>query len=147
MQAIYWVAAFGVGVLLPLQVGVNTQLRSHVGSPLVATLISFAVGTLALLLVTAATRTPWPSIRLLGAMPIWLWSGGLLGMLFVGASIVLGPKIGAAALVGWVIAGQLLMSVVLDHFGLVGFAVHPISALRVLGIVLLIAGAALVVRS
>lgn len=60
MQAIYWAAAFGVGVLLPLQVGVNTQLRSHVGSPLVATLISFAVGTIALLLVTALTRTPWP---------------------------------------------------------------------------------------
>lgn len=68
-------------------------------------------------------------------------------MLFVGASIVLGPRIGAVALVGWVIAGQLLMSVVLDHFGLAGFAVHPVSTLRVLGVVLLIAGAALVVRS
>lgn len=147
MQGFYWVAALGIGVLLPLQVGVNSQLRGYVESPLIATLVSFAVGTLALLVIVIGSRTAWPPLRVFGSMPIWLWSGGLLGMIFVGGSIVLGPKIGAAALVGWVIAGQLIMSVILDHFGMAGFPVHPATLTRLVGVGLLIAGAALVVRS
>jgi transporter family-2 protein len=138
--------ALAAGVLLPVQAGVNAQLRSAVGSPLTAALVSFLVGTAGLVTAAVILRTP---MALRGAWvdsPWWQWVGGLIGALYVIATIVLAPRLGAATLVAAVVAGQMIASLLLDQYGLLGFPTHPINGLRVLGAGLVIVGVILVQR-
>ena len=136
-----------IGVVLPLQAGVNAQLRVGLGHPMLAATASFLVGTLALAVAAAAARLPVPLGPQLVELPWWSWTGGLLGAVYVAAVIVLVPKLGAATLIAAVVAGQLLASLVLDHYGLVGYAHHPINLSRLLGALLLMAGVLLIQKN
>jgi transporter family-2 protein len=136
--------AFGAGSLLAVQATVNARLGKELANPALATLISFLVGTLGILLYLAITRPAMLTMAEATRTPGWAWLGGLLGALYVGATIVLTPRIGVAAMSGLSVAGQMCMSIVLDHFGLLGLTRHPVSALRILGAVLLVVGAALI---
>ena len=139
----YFVLAFFAGVVLPLQVGLNGELSRWVGSPVRASLISVAVSTLVLGLLTVVAFRGWPSASKLAGVPWWAWLGGLLGAFYLIGSIVTGPRIGAVAFVATVVAGQAVASVVLDNFGWVGFEQRQISAGRIAGMVLVGAGVAL----
>ena len=145
-MAIWGYALFGfvAGAMLPFQFGINSQLADWVGSPLRATLVSFAVGTLALLAVMLAAYRDWPSADRVSAAPWWVWVGGLLGAFYVLGSIVTAPKLGAATLVALILAGQAIASLLVDHFGWVGFEENPITPLRGAGVLLLAGGVALV---
>jgi transporter family-2 protein len=132
------------GALLPLQAGVNAQLRATLDDPLAATLVSFVIGTAALILVVLGAGVPVPIGAAVGRAPWWHWTGGLLGAVYVAVMILLAPRLGAATLIAAVVAGQMLASLVLDHYALVGFAPHPISLQRVVGAALVIGGVALV---
>jgi bacterial/archaeal transporter family-2 protein len=138
--------ALAAGVLLPVQAGVNAQLRSVVGSPLSAALVSFLVGTAGLVTAVVIFRAPTALRVAWVASPWWYWVGGLIGALYVVATIVLAPRLGAATLIAAVVAGQMIASLVLDQYGLLGFPTHPISGLRVLGAALVIVGVILVQR-
>jgi bacterial/archaeal transporter family-2 protein len=140
---LYLLFALAAGAMLPIQFGINAQLASWVGGSLRAALISFVVGTAALLLAVLATARGWPDRA--GDAPWWVWTGGLLGAFYVLGSIVTAPKLGAATLVALILAGQAIASVLVDHFGWVGFDEQPITLLRVVGI-LLLAGGVLLVR-
>jgi bacterial/archaeal transporter family-2 protein len=132
------------GAILPVQAGVNAQLRVTLGDPLAATLVSFLIGTAALALVVVGARVPLPLNEALGRAPWWHWTGGVLGAVYVAAAIMLAPRLGAATLIAAVVAGQMLASLVLDHYALVGFAPNPISPQRLIGAALVIGGVALV---
>lgn len=134
------------GALLPVQTGVNLQLRGLLGLPLAAALISFAVGTIGLALLVGALGVPVPLAAAWTRGAWWHWVGGLLGAAYVVAAIVLAPRLGAATLVAALVAGQMVTSLVLDHYGWVGFAVHPASPFRVLGAMLVVGGVILVQR-
>ncbi len=146
MKPLLVLLALVAGAFMPVQAGVNSRLRFLLGDPISAAMISFAVGTLGLAAYVVALRKPWPDAALVHAAPWWLWTGGLMGAFFVAASVVLAPRLGAAAMMAWLIAGQLMAAVVLDHFGLVGYALREASPLRLLGVGLLVAGAVLVQR-
>lgn len=146
MSTWYVLLAVAAGVLLPIQVGVNSTLRQGIGSPIVAALISFAVGTACLLAYALATRVAWPTTQMLAKLPVWAWLGGALGAYFVATTILVAPKLGAANLVCLTIAAQLVASLLLDHYGLIGFAQHGINAARVAGALLLIAGTVMIVK-
>jgi len=146
MNTWYVLLAVAAGAVLPMQVGVNTTLRQGIGSPIVAALISFAVGTVCLLVYALLTRAPWPAVQLLGKVPAWAWSGGALGAYFVATTIIVAPKLGAANLVSVTVAAQLLGSLLLDHYGLLGFAQHGINTARVIGAVLLVAGTVMIMK-
>jgi len=137
--------AFAAGVVLVVQVGVNATLRAGLGSPVAAALLSFLVGSLALALLLLASG-PWPGRRQLLAGPAWAWAGGVLGAFYVVSTIVLGPRLGAAALLALVILGQLLSSLVVDHYGWLGFPEHPMTLTRLVGALLLFGGALLIVH-
>ena len=125
------------GAALPIQTGVNSTLRQTVGHPLWATIISFSVGALSAGLLLLVLRVPAP----LAVPPLgWKWIGGALGVVYIGLSLLLAPRLGAASLVGTVVAGQLAASLILDHFGWLGFPQHLVSAPRLLGAILLGAG-------
>jgi transporter family-2 protein len=132
------------GGALAVQFSVNAQLRNFVGGPLVAATTSFFLGTLALLIASLVFRQSWPLGNAVTYAPWWVWAGGLLGAFYVLVTIILVPRIGAAATVGLILAGQVIASVVIDHFGLIQVPVHTLSAPRLTGTVLIIAGVALV---
>ncbi len=144
MRPMIMLTALLAGALMPVQAGVNARLRLHLGDPLLASLVSFCVGTVALLCFILATRTPWPGLAAAASAPWWSWFGGAFGAFFVAVTVILAYKLGATGLMAWIIAGQLVASVLLDHTGAIGFAVHEISWQRMAGVLLLFAGAVLV---
>jgi transporter family-2 protein len=130
--------------MLPIQFGINAQLANWVDSPLRATFVSFAVGTAALTIVMLAAYRDWPPVDRISGAPWWVWIGGLLGAFYVLGSIVAAPKLGAATLVAVILAGQAVASLLVDHFGWVGFQENPVTPGRIAGIVLVGLGVALV---
>lgn len=136
--------AIVVGMLLPIQAGVNAQLRQALGDPVMAACVSFTVGTAALLLTLAVTRPPLPAMAAVTRVPWGSWIGGVLGAVYVGMAVVLAPRLGAATLTAAVVAGQMLVSIALDHYGWVGFPEQPANLTRVAGAALVVAGVLLI---
>lgn len=144
---IWWLLAlpFVAGACLPLQAGINGQLARQASSVLAASLISFAVGTLALLILVLAQRE-LPSLGTLKSLTWWHWSGGLLGVMFIATAAFAGPRVGAVLFMVLVIAGQLSMAVTLDHFGWAGFREAPVTPGKLGGLLLIVAGIWLIRR-
>jgi transporter family-2 protein len=131
------------GVAVAVQPSINARLAQKVGT-YESSLISFAVGTLCLLLVVLLAGRG--SLRGVADASWWELSGGLLGAFFVTMTIIAVPRMGTAAVMAIVIAGQLATGALLDQFGSFGLRQVPMTPLRGLGIALLCLGAALVVR-
>lgn len=146
MQSLLYLLAFAAGVVLIVQVGVNSTLRAAVGHPVMAALISFVIGSVGLLAFLLLIRAPWPDRAQLSAAPAWVWLGGLLGAFYVVSTIIVGPRIGAAALLALIVLGQLVTALLVDHFGWLGFPEHPVTALRLLGALMLFGGMLLIVH-
>ncbi len=136
--------ALVLGMFLPVQAGINAELRRMVQEPVWAAFISFAVGTVALLGLGLVLGLPAQALAASVQAPLWTWTGGFFGAFFVTASVVLAVKLGAASMSAYIIAGQLAASLLLDHYGILGYAVREVSPLRLLGTALLFAGALLV---
>ena len=140
----YYLFAVVAGAMLPFQFGINSVLARYVDGAARASLVSFAVGTLALLVAVLVFVRRAPSVERVGEAPWWVWVGGLLGAFYVLGSVVTAPKLGAATLVALILAGQAAASLTVDHFGLVGFEENPVTPGRLLGIALVAAGVVLV---
>jgi bacterial/archaeal transporter family-2 protein len=136
--------AFFVGVLLPVQVGVNAELARYINSPVLAALVSFLVGGMCLIVGAVVFKSPLPTLNQVTSLPTWLWGGGMIGATVVLGSILAGPKIGALALVSLLLAGQLVASIVIDHYGWLGFPIQKMNIQRLLGVLLLVGGFLLV---
>ncbi|MGK2905092.1 MAG: DMT family transporter [Desulfuromonadales bacterium] len=132
--------ALVAGMSVPTQAGINAQLGLWTRSPVLASTISFMVGTLTLILYSLVTRIPLPSLATAGNHPWWIWIGGSLGAFFVTATIILVPKLGATAMVALILAGQMFTSLLLDHFGWLGYPLQPISLGRVAGVIMVCGG-------
>jgi transporter family-2 protein len=134
------------GGMLALQAPTNAILARAGGSPVLAALISFAVGTIALFVVWLASGNR-PGAAPFGGLPWYAWLGGLYGAFFVAIAAFAAPRIGLAPLITIGIGGQIVMALLLDHLGALGLPREPISVGRVLGALLVIAGVVLVRRS
>jgi transporter family-2 protein len=137
---LFLLMALLAGISVPTQAGINAQLSLWTRSPVLAATISFAVGTLTLIVYSLVTRIPLPSLANAGNHPWWIWIGGSLGAFFVTATIILVPKLGATTMVTVVLAGQMIASLLLDHFGGLGYPVHPVSLGRIAGVLLVCGG-------
>jgi transporter family-2 protein len=144
MRLFYIILALAAGIMMPVQAGVNAILGSHLKTPFLAAFISFSVGTIALATVCLLLRVPLPGPVSLSKLPLWLWTGGLMGAFFVTTTIILAPKLGAVTLLASLVAAQMAASLILDHFGLIGYPVQPVNMWRVLGVAFLIMGVVLV---
>ena len=133
------------GAFIAVQAPINAQLARGLGLPVAAAFFSFLSGTVVLGIVTVAmTRIQGVSLDCKAPAP-WLFViGGILGGFYVTLSTVLIPRIGAAALMAFLVAGQLIAGMLLDRIGFLGFAVREISLGRVAGAALLLVGALLV---
>ena len=139
-------AALIAGALITVQTGSNARLKEALGEPLPAVIVSSLLGIGLLVIVSAVARTPVPPPAKLMAAPWSAWIGGLVGAIYAVTVVVLARSLGATTLTALVITGQLVCSVVLDHFGLIGFEPHALGAGRVLGCLLLLAGVVLIWR-
>lgn len=134
------------GMALALQPVINARIAFHAGHPILAALVSVTVTFLTLLAATLALRQPLPGPRLLSTMPPWLLTGGFIGALFLFVSLLAAPRLGAANLIALLIAGQLTAALLVDHWGWLGMPQRPVSALRLLGALCLLAGVFLIRR-
>lgn len=144
MNAASYALAVLIGVLLPLQVLLNAALGRQTAGPLFASMCSFFVGSAVLTLFWLVSR-PTLDAAALARVPWWAWTGGMIGALYVAAATFLIPRTGAAALMCLVVLGQLVGSLLVDHYGILN-ARQPVDALRIVGVVLVAGGALLVVR-
>ncbi len=143
-NSLLYALALAAGAGMSFQVIVNAQLRTHLGEPMQASLVSFAVGTVAALIYCLVAGFAWPSFQQVREAPWWAWIGGLLGLFFIWCSIVIAPRIGVALMLGLVVAGQVAASTLIDHYGLLGAAVRPASFGRIAGVILVVVGVSLV---
>ncbi|GAB3641284.1 DMT family transporter [Spirosoma arcticum] len=147
MNYVYILLAFLTGIAISVQAGVNANLRQSLSNPVLAAAISFGTGLIALIVMLFVSGVSAPSIDAVRQVSWWKWTGGIIGAVYVTTVIVSVPKIGTANLVSLSVAGQLLAAVVLDHYGLLGFALHPANGWRILGMVVILVGVLLVVRN
>ncbi len=133
---------FGVliGLVMPAQTSANSRLRLSVGSPFLASLVSFSVGATALLIATLLIDGHLPRVSLAASLPAWIWVGGVLGVVVLTGNIFLFPRLGAVQTVVLPIAGQVIMGLLIDHVGLFHAPVHSLDATRLLGASLLVLG-------
>lgn len=134
-----------VGMLLPVQFAVNSQLARFLGNPIAANVFSFGVGFLLLLTLSLVFVRDLPPLSSVRQLPIYmLVGGGMLGSAFLTTSIFLTPLLGTAAVLCLVMAGQLVGALLIDQFGFLGLAVREISLGRLAGAVMVVAGAVMV---
>ncbi|HEX6240678.1 MAG TPA: DMT family transporter [Polyangiales bacterium] len=146
MRGLAYFLGVAAGLGLTVQVGMNTQLRKVLNSAYSAALISFLVGTLALVALLLVTRTAMPSRAALAGVPAWAWFGGLFGAFYVAISTVVAAQLGATSLLVLGLAGQLATALVVDHYGWLGLPEHPITLIRLMGVALVCAGVWLITR-
>ena len=146
MSAIYFylLLALVAGAMMPTQAAINNKLAGFVQSPISAAFISFLIGTVALFVYMVATGTPISSLANISDAPPAAWLGGLLGAFFVTSTVVLAPRIGVAMTFSLIVAGQMLITLVLDHFGFLGLPVKEISLARIGGILLITTGVVII---
>ncbi|MGH2831962.1 MAG: DMT family transporter [Solirubrobacteraceae bacterium] len=135
----------GAGCLVGMQAPINSRLGQSVGD-IQAAAFSFLAGTVVLVAIAAVVRGGLGQLSHISSAPWWALIGGLLGAVYVSVALVAVRTLGAGGITAAVISGNLAIAVVIDRFGLFGVQRQPIDAARVIGLVLLIAGVALVVR-
>jgi transporter family-2 protein len=143
MTALYLFIALGLGAIISMQPAINAQMALRLGSPLIAAICSIVI-SLAMIVVVWTTlgRAPISTPKLL-SLPWWVLIGGAAGALFVLGGIMVAPRLGVAAFFTCIVLGQVLGAAALDQFGAFGLEAQPISWTRVLGILLVAAGAAM----
>jgi bacterial/archaeal transporter family-2 protein len=144
MEAFFVPLSLLAGGLLAVQAGANTQLSKATGSPFAATIIQVAIAGGLLLVLAAATGTALAFARL-PAAPWWHATGGIATAIYVASTILLFPRLGAVVTVGLFIAGQMLASLGLDTFGVLGVPRQPPQAATIVGTMAVFTGAAAIV--
>ncbi|WP_338762883.1 DMT family transporter [Massilia sp. METH4] len=128
------------GAALPFQAAGNAALGRELGHPAWGALASLTVSVIITLAVALLLRVPGPALGRAMAGPWWLWLGGLLGALYLGSAAAVTPKLGAGGFLAWVVAGQMVTALIVDHFGLMGLEAKPVSLHRVVGVALILIG-------
>ncbi len=137
--------ALAAGTLAPIQMAANAQLAKGVNGAIAATIISFTAGWWLLILINSVRFRQFPSVSDIVRTPVHLLLiGGAIGAIFVSANVLVAPRLGSAATASLVIAGQLIGALTVDRLGLFDFAFRGLSAGRLVGVALVLAGAMLV---
>jgi bacterial/archaeal transporter family-2 protein len=143
-----WPSALALiaGVSVVIQQVLNANLRSELNSAVWSGFMSYFLGVLCMVSLAIVLREPIPSGAVITRIPWWSWSGGLFGAIFIGLSILVAQQLGAAALIALLVTGQMIASVVIDHFGWLGLVQRPVDPARLIGVGLLIGGVLLIRR-
>ena|ERR1700712_1484020 len=146
MNVLIYVCVIIAGALNAVQSGSNAQLARSLEKPWAVGLIVSLATALTFLVGMVLSGQGFPQISKLAATPWWAWLGGFFGAAFVASTLFFAHRLGSGLFMGLTIAAAILASIVVDHFGLVGFKTHPAGLWRLLGAFLMIAGLGLVAR-
>ena len=139
----YWILILLViiiGMLQPVQVGMNAEFSRHAAHPLHAAFLNMWIGALALLLIVMSSGVGLPSLSAMKNAPWWAYGGGLIGGTIVLVMLIAAPKLGAALLIITFFGGQVIASLLIDQYGLIGYAQKLMTPARVIGIGLVVTG-------
>lgn len=148
IQILCAAASFLTGTIFTVQSAVNGRLRTVTANPIFASLASFSTGVLTLLVLIPLFHVlgiyEIPALERLLQIEPWMLMGGIIGTVLVVGSILIPKRIGFASYFSMLVTGQLVGSVICDAIGLFGAEVHMPGPARILGVILLLAGALLV---
>jgi len=140
-------AALAIGACLSLQPPINAAMARTLGSPLLAAVVSIAISFAVVVPVWLTVGQGAGDLTQVRALPWWVVLGGVIGVVFVAGSVVVAPALGIALFFVCVVAGQLVGATAVDHLGAFGVSAKPVDAMKLVGIALVLIGAALVQRS
>jgi transporter family-2 protein len=144
MNKLIWIImAFIAGAFLPIQAGLNAKLGKSIDSPIHASMISFMVGALSLIIYILITKqsVSWDGLKV---APSYVWLGGVLGAFYVTVIIFSFPRLGPGLTFGLVVAGQMTLSALLEHFNILVAQSQPLSLLRLLGMAMVVGGVVII---
>ena len=141
MFFVYLIIALVAGVALATQSAINTQLaKAMSGEAVIATFISFAVGTIVLFFIAWVKTDLWGNLSTVPSQPWWKLIGGILGAVVVFTTVLLAPKLGITAMLFFIIVGQLITAATIDHFGLIGMPIREVNITKFIGLIIVASG-------
>ena len=141
MFFVYLIIALAAGVALATQSAINTQLaKAMSGEAVIATFISFAVGTIVLFFIAWVKTDLWGNLSTVPSQPWWKLIGGILGAVVVFTTVLLAPKLGITAMLFFIIVGQLITATTIDHFGLIGMPLREVNITKFIGLIIVAFG-------
>ena len=141
MFFVYLIVSLAAGVALATQSAVNTQLaKAMSGEAVIATFISFAVGTIVLFFIAWVKSDLWGNLSAIPSQPWWKLIGGILGAVVVFTTVLLAPKLGITAMLFFIIVGQLITATTIDHFGLIGMPIREVNITKFIGLIIVAFG-------
>ena len=143
---IYFLLALTTGALIPIQAATNAAFSKSIGSPYITGFMVFVVGLLGMTVFVLLARVTMPTLQQLTAAPAYGYLGGLIVATYVVMITILAPRIGVGSAIGFIVTGQIICAVIIDHFGLFNVAVRAIDATRFIGVLLISAGVYLVMK-
>jgi transporter family-2 protein len=140
----YTIATLMVGMCLPVMASSNGALGRTLGSPYLATLSAFLIAALLVGLLITFSGTPLPSTAQLSKTNWFMWLGGVIIAMNILTFSIVPQKIGVGNTIIFFIAGQIISSVLIEQYGWLHYAAHPVNWARVAGISLLVTGVVLI---
>ena len=141
MFFVYLIIALAAGVALATQSAINTQLaKAMSGEAVIATFISFAVGTIVLFFIAWVKTDLWGNLSTVPSQPWWKLIGGILGAVVVFTTVLLAPKLGITAMLFFIIVGQLITAATIDHFGFIGMPIREVNITKFIGLIIVVFG-------
>ena len=141
MFFVYLIIALAAGIALATQSAINTQLaKAMSGEAVIATFISFAVGTIVLFFIAWVKTDLWGNLSTVPSQPWWKLIGGILGAVVVFTTVLLAPKLGITAMLFFIIVGQLITAATIDHFGLIGMPIREVNITKFIGLIIVAVG-------
>lgn len=148
MTLLLMLAGLMAGMTIPVQTAVNSRLRGYTKSPFIASWVSFLIGSTILIALALIFEHGWTfDVHMLVVNPWWIWfGGGALGVFFLTSNILLMPRLGSALTVVITLCGQMVMALLIDHFGWFNVPIHELNLPRVIGIAMMFFGVILMQR-
>jgi bacterial/archaeal transporter family-2 protein len=136
----YAIWAFAAGALIPLMALLNAGIARTTGGQIQATIILFAVGLIASLLLALIMTVRLPDLHTLLRVAPPQYAGGVIVGFYVLSITFLAPRFGVGNAILFVVTAQLITSALMDHFGLAGAALRPLTMMRAVGLLVVIIG-------
>ena len=140
MNWLSYLLAIAAGTANPFQSATSSELHKALQRPLATAFFVYLIGLTGVLLIRLVVREPLPSTNAMAEAPWWAWAGGVISIGSTVAGLTLAQRLGSGIFTGLSVTAAIITSVALDHFGLLGFKLHPASPMRLAGCLLMVAG-------
>ena len=138
------ILALIAGIAIALQASMNAQLSMIVKNAMFSTMVAFVCSSLFITLAFFISGNTLPSFTNLKTVPVYLWFSGALSAFGVGLFYYLIPKMGVGSMMSFALTGQIVIAMLISHFGWFDLPIKPLNVQKMAGVVALISGVILV---